>query len=257
METEGYTQVIINKSKNLKYIELGILRLSKENSFTNKEESKETALIILSGRCTIKCGKYEWKSLGERNSVFDGKACAVYIPIGYKYEVIGEDDMEIVVCKAPSDLKSEPVLITPNDVKCRIVGKSNWERKVCDIISLGVNAKRLIVGETFNSPGNWSSYPPHKHDEDNLPYEVKMEEIYFFKINPQQGFGIQRIYTKNKGIDEVYVVENNDVIVIPKGYHPVVAAPGYSLYYLWVLAGENRILKSNDDPEHAWIKIKK
>ena len=254
-ETEGYTQVISKNSKNLNYIELGILRLSKEKSFTGKEESKETALIILSGRCTIKCDKYEWKSVGARRSVFVGKAYAVYIPPNHNYEIVGESEVEIAVCKAPSDFKSKPVLITPDDVKCRTVGKFNWERKVCDIINLDINAKRIVVGETFNTPGNWSSYPPHKHDEDNLPCEVKMEEVYFFKIKPQQGFGMQRLYTKSKDMDEVYAVENNDAVVIPKGYHPVVAAPGYALYYLWVLAGENRILQPNDDPEHAWIEI--
>lgn len=251
-ETENYTQII-----NDDLIEFGILRLSKKRIFINIEDKKETVLVILNGRCTIKCDKYEWKSIGDRKSVFDGKGFAVYIPFSYKYEILCEDDMEVAICKAPSNLKSEPVLITPDDIKCKIVGKCNWERKVCDIINLDINARRLIIGETFNPSGNWSSYPPHKHDEDNFPNEGKMKEVYLFKLNPTQGFGMQRIYTQNEEVNEVYVVENNDVIFIPKGYHPVVAAPGYSLYYLWVLAGDNRILKPNDDPKHTWIRTEK
>ena len=251
-EAEDYTQII-----NDGLIEFGILRLTKGRHFVSIEDDKETALIILSGKCTIKCDVYEWKSIGERNSVFEGDAYGAYIPFNYKYEIFTEEEVEIAICKAPSNHKSEPVLITPADVKCRIVGKSNWERRVCDIIDLDVNAKRLLVGETFNSPGNWSSYPPHKHDEDNLHKETKMEEVYFYKVNPKQGFGMQRIYTKDKKLDEVYAVENNDVVLIPKGYHPVVAAPGYSIYYLWVLVGENRILMPNDDPVHEWIRFEK
>jgi len=251
VESEDYTQIIDDG-----LIEFGILRLTKGRHFVNIEDNKETALIILSGKCTIKCDVYEWESIGERNSVFEGEAYAVYIPFKYKYEIFSEG-VEIAICKALSNHKSEPVLITPADVKCRIVGKSNWERRVCDIIDLDVNAKRLLVGETFNSPGNWSSYPPHKHDEDNLHKETKMGEVYFYKVNPKQGFGMQRIYTQDKKLEEVYVVENNDVVLIPKGYHPVVAAPEYSLYYLWMLVGENRILIPSDDPVHEWIRIEK
>ena len=109
-----------------------------------------------------------------------------------------------------------------------------------------VDAKYLIMGETINPKGNWSSYPPHKHDTDNLPYESKLEEIYFFKVNPEKGFGFQRIYSEN--FDKVFVIKNNTIITIPFGYHPVVAIPSCEIYYMWVLAGKKRILKSTEDP---------
>jgi 5-deoxy-glucuronate isomerase len=114
--------------------------------------------------------------------------------------------------------------------------------------------QNLIVGETINPPGNWSSSPPHKHDVDDLPMESKLEEVYFYKLKPQQGFGLQRIYSDDGDLDEAYVIRDGDTVAFPRGYHPVVAAPGYQLYYLWVLAGEKRIMCPNDDPDHAWVK---
>jgi 5-deoxy-glucuronate isomerase len=109
------------------------------------------------------------------------------------------------------------------------------------------------VGETFNEPGGWSSYPPHKHDRHDPPAEVALQEVYHFRLQPRQGFGIQRMYSPERGTDEVLVVEDGDTVLIPFGYHPVVAAPGYRLYYLWALAGEGRDLRLREDPAHAWV----
>lgn len=146
------------------------------------------------------------------------------------------------------------VIVTPDKVKERIVGSRNWRRYVNDVIGMDIKAGRMIVGETFNPPGNWSSAPPHRHERDELPLESDMEEIYFYKIDPPKGFGMQMVYTEDKAIDEAYAIRNSDLIAIPRGYHPVVAGPGYRLYYLWVLAGKKRILKQKDDPEHVWVK---
>jgi 5-deoxy-glucuronate isomerase len=254
---EGYTPIIEEGNEKLKFIEFGILRLKKGKSFQGTLENKEAALIILKGKFTVKVeatfmAPKEWKSIGERSSVFNGQAYGVYIPSHSSYEIRGEEDGEIAIAKSPSDLESEPRLITPREVKVNLRGKGNFQRNVYDIIDSDIKAQRLLVGETINPPGNWSSYPPHKHDEDNLPTESKLEELYFFKVNPPEGFGLIRLYDKTK--DKVYTVQNNDVVVIDKGYHPVAAAPGYSLYYLWILAGEKRTLFPNDDPQHSWVK---
>lgn len=136
----------------------------------------------------------------------------------------------------------------------RKIGRGSWERKAYDIIAEQVPAEKLLVGETFNPSGKWSSYPPHKHDKNNPPKETVLEEVYVFKINPKQGFAIQRIYSGEGDIDDAYVIKNNDVMAIPRGYHPVVAAPGYSVYYLWILAGEKREMLIKEDPDHSWIK---
>jgi 5-deoxy-glucuronate isomerase len=107
-----------------------------------------------------------------------------------------------------------------------------------------------MVGETFNPPGHWSSFPPHKHDGRNG--EPKLEEVYHYRIDPPQGFGYQTIYT-NDGESITHQVRDRDTVLLPYGYHPVSAAPGYRLYYLWAMAGEQRELALYEDPAHRWI----
>lgn len=252
---KGYTAIVEAGDPNLHYIEFGVLRLGPGEHYQEETLDREVALIGLSGRCAVRCGQLEWSPLGDRPSVFLGRAWAAYIPPGERYEVIGEREAEVAICGAKVDqFTGRPCLITPAEVVVRSVGRENWRRDVFDVIGPQVEAGRLIVGETLNPPGNWSSSPPHKHDVEDPPYEAKLEELYFYKVFPPQGFGIQRIYTDDGTIDESYTVRDNDVIVIPGGYHPVVAAPGYSLYYLWILAGETRRQQWRDDPRHAWIK---
>jgi len=165
-------------------------------------------------------------------------------------------EAEVAICTAPSESERPAQVITPDQIRVDNVGNWNWRREVHHVISDNVpQAQRLIVGETFNPPGNWSSYPPHKHDRDDYPFEVNMEEIYHFRLNPPQGFGIQRIYTDEGDIDLTYTVEDQDTVLLPRGYHLVGAAPGYQLYYLWMMVGPNeRHMLPCDDPQHAWVK---
>jgi len=159
-----------------------------------------------------------------------------------------------VIAKSPSDLGGEPRLIGPEKVKVSTRGKDACERTIHDIIDASFPSKRLLVGETFNAPGKWSSYPPHKHDTMRPPDETRMEEVYFYRVSPPQGFGIQRVYSPEKGFDETFVIRDNSLVKLPFGYHPVAAAPGYQLYYLWILAGEPRNYILHDDPEHKWVR---
>jgi 5-deoxy-glucuronate isomerase len=108
----------------------------------------------------------------------------------------------------------------------------------------------LLVGETFNPPGNWSSYPPHKHD--GRDGEPRLEEVYHYRIDPPQGFGHQTLYTSD-GESVTHVVRDGDAVLLPYGYHPVAAAPGYRLYYLWALAGAERRMALYEDPQHKWV----
>lgn len=251
---EGYQPIIGEENECLKYIEFGFLTLKKGQVHEEETKDKEVGLIILSGKCSLKAGDREWKSVGERPDVFSGRASGVYVPCRSGYRITTEDEVEVAVCKAPSKLACPPRLVKPEEVKVKSVGKDNWRRDVYDIIDLTVEAERLVIGEMINPPGNWSSAPPHKHDVDNLPQESNQEELYFFRVDPPQGFGMQRLYTDDGSLNEAYVLENNDTVAIPKGYHPLAAAPGYRLYYLWILAGEKRVLKPRDDPRHTWIK---
>ena len=153
---------------------------------------------------------------------------------------------------------AKPQVIGGSDIVSKTVGKENWSRVVHTHIADNVPARRLICGETVNQPGGWSSCPPHKHDEFRQPSEVPMEEVYYFQLDPQQGFGFMRVYTDPKAEDAFdlsFAVEHGDTVLIPRGYHPVAACPGYTLNYTWILAGEGRTYGAwADDPRHAWLR---
>ena len=253
----GYTKVLFPGGELLNYIEFGIIKLSSGEQYSENTEDNEVVLVILKGKCVISTSTIKWGPIGGRKDVFSGKAYAAYIPIQNRYDITALTDLEVAVCKGRTDFIGEPVVVAPDKVKVRSVGSGVWTRNMYDIIDERTSAGRLLVGETINPPGNWSSFPPHKHDIENPPEETKLEEVYFFKIQPEEGFGMQRIYTapdsKDEGFDEAIVLKNNTVTVMPRGYHPVCAAPGYSVYYLWILAGKNRKLIPREDPQHSWI----
>lgn len=251
----GYTPVVEENNGLIKYIELGILRLFRGENYRESLSGKEAALVVLGGKGTVVAGGQKFDPVGERVDVFSGPACGLYLPPENTFEIIAEtDELEAAICRAPSGRTGRPVLVRPDQVKRKVVGRDNWQREVFDIIDASIEAEKLVVGETINPPGNWSSYPPHKHDIDNPPVESDQEEVYFFRFNPRGGWGFIRLYTGDRRIDEAYALEENDTVLIPEGYHPVASAGGYRTYYLWILAGEKRVLAPNDDPGHAWVK---
>ncbi|HOP94449.1 MAG TPA: 5-deoxy-glucuronate isomerase [Dictyoglomaceae bacterium] len=239
---------------DMEYIEFDIFKGERGDDYTFNSRDYEIGLVILSGKCNISVDSNRYHSIGARRNVFDGNAYALYISNNKDVKIETLEPLEVAISKTRAKTEETVRLIRPEDVIIRDVGAYNWRRDVKDIIDNRINAKRLLIGETINPPGNWSSYPPHKHDRDNYPEEVKMEEVYFYKVNPPQGFGLQRVYTKEGDLNEVFLVENDTLLMIKKGYHPVVAAPGYQVYYLWTLAGDVRESIVYDDPDHRWLK---
>lgn len=218
-------------------------------------KNAEQVLVLLKGSLEIITETGEKYNLGPRTDLFTEKAWALYIPVDEKVTICSESGYEAALCSVKAEKKFNFQRITPSDVKEKVVGKNSYERKVFDIVPPGFKAQRIILGETLNPQGNWSSFPPHKHDELN-EQEVKLEEIYYFRIKPDNGFGFQRIYSPKNNIDEAVVVKNHSVVLIPRGYHPVSACPGYEVYYLWILAGDVRRLNPYEDPEYSWITKK-
>lgn len=255
-EKRGYQNIIAEDNNYLNYLSFGKLFLESEQVFDGMTGEYETVLVILSGIINVSCKENNWERLGNRKSVFDGKATAVYIPCKSKYRVVAVSKSQIAVCKAKAEEKHEPFIITPKDVIIHYRGKESWKREVHDIITDNGDGRvqHIIVGETFNEPGHWSSYPPHKHDRAKLPEEAELEEIYHYQIEPIHGFGVQLLYTHDRSIDEAHIVRHGDSFIIDQGYHPVSAAGGYKIYYLWFLAGRTgRTLGSYDDPNHKWL----
>jgi len=262
---EGYTSIVGPKNSELELIEFGRIFLPNIGErYEGETGGNEAVLTLFGGKCSLNIEgangqEVRHEMIGNRADVFNGKPTMVYLPREVEYEVVAQiPNSDMGISMAPSEIDWPPVLVKPDDVVGRSVGAWNWRRKVYTAIGDNVKAHRLMVGETLNRPGNWSSFPPHKHDEKSSN-ETPYEEVYFFRVKPSQGFGIQRIYTSPNDedpFDEVYTVENSDTVIIPRGYHPVVAAPGYHLYYLWILAGEERRYGAwSDDPKHSWLKI--
>ena len=257
---EGYTKIVGRGEKGLKHLEFGLLRLP-TGEWGGETGDCEQALDIYSGVIGLDAGEdFTCPRLGGRKDVFDGLPTVVYLPPGTSYQIkVLEGPVEISLWSAPApNFEGTPAVVRPDDLVKTSPGKDNWRRDVHTALGNNIPAAKLIFGETINPPGNWSSAPPHKHDALNPPNEVPLEEIYYFQVNPGQGFGIIRVYTQPSDpapMDEIYVVENGDTVVIPRGYHPVAAAPGYTVNYTWAMAGEIRQPgASSDDPLHAWLK---
>lgn len=236
----------------LSLLSLDLLVLGPGETFRLAHKECEMAAVIMSGdaRAVVQGSEYRLK----RESVFTEAASALCLPIESETLFTAKKRTEIALCKARTGQKGEVFFISPEMTKEKTVGRENWERKVVDIIGTNAPATRLVVGETFNRPGCWSSFPPHKHDTAIDGAEAKMEEIYLFRINPSGGFGTQTIYGKEGS--HSFKVMDYDAVTIPWGYHPVSAIPGYGLYYLWFLAGEGRVLMPNTDPEYKWLEGK-
>lgn len=254
----GY-QEVITKEAGLDVIGFDLIRLESGESIQTESGEYELGLVILSGTCSVRAGDFQAEHLGKRRNVFDGKPTTIYMPRDTAYEITAEGYgiLEIGVCKVKADKKYEPFVVCPEDITTEHRGKLNWQRNVNDIITSNYEGKvdKIVLGETYGCAGQWSSYPSHKHDTDNMPFEVNMEEIYHFKVNPGQGFGIQVMYNDDMSLKESYMVRDGDSVAIKEGYHPVAAAPGYEIYYLWVMAGNSgRKLTPCDDPNHAWVK---
>jgi 5-deoxy-glucuronate isomerase len=209
---------------------------------------EETIIVLQEGRGTFSIGGRDWAV--SRTSVFSERATAAYVPPDTTFRVSATTPLEMVLVAAATGEGGEPAVFGPDAVRVNARGKGCYAREVHDIFVTDPHARRLMVGETFNPPGNWSSYPPHKHD--GRDGEPKLEEVYYYRVDPPQGFGHQMLYTAD-GESVTHNVRDGDAVLLPYGYHPVAAAPGYRLYYLWAIAGAQRKLALHEDPAHTWI----
>lgn len=249
----GKSAVITRQNSTLEMLEVDMLRLADGESKTYSEKDKEYGLVLLGGKCTIEGDGISFQDIGKRENVFVGPATCVYLPRNRRFTITGIGGVTIAVCKAPAAKDFEPKLIQPEEVIVKDLGKPGWERQAHFILDERTDANLLYIGEAYVTGGQWASYPPHKHDDDNMPTEGILEEIYYYEFDKPQGFGIQKVYTKEGDIDETYTVKTGDFVEIPRGYHPFCAAPGYQNYYLWIMAGENRGFFMTTEDGHKWM----
>lgn len=223
----------------------------RSGAFAAETGDVEIALVPLSDLCRVEAEGESWE-LGGRTSVFAGMPWALYLPRDTAYRV--EAEGEVAVCGARCERRREPVLIRPEEVEVEVRGAGNATRQINHIVKPEFPAERLLVVEVFTPSGNWSSYPPHKHDEDRPPGEVVLEETYYFRTAQPEAFAVQRLYSPRHGLDLTETVRDGDLMLVPHGYHTTAAAHGYDLYYLNALAGDTRSMASADDPDLAWIR---
>jgi 5-deoxy-glucuronate isomerase len=239
-----------------KLLDFGCLKLEANETHRAESGDREIVAVILGGKASFEINGTRFEKIGGRPNVFTGKPHSVYIPAGARFTIQAEGPVEIALPSAPSDLKADPYVIPPAQVANGVWGAANFKRNFHQILTLAsqpeLPACRLIVGETYTPSGNWSTFPPHKHQADNLPREAYHEEMYYFKVNPADGFGICHYYTE-EGEEENFTVRDNSIHMMPRGYHTVVSAPGYTTYYLWFLAGTQRIQATVDDPSLGWV----
>ena len=209
---------------------------------------EEAVVILQHGRATFAVRSRIWNV--SRTDVFSERATALYLPPGETLDIRAETLFEAVVFSTPAAAGGEAVLIGPEQVQVNARGHGSFSREVHNIFVDDPHVRRLMVGETFNPAGNWSSFPPHRHDGQNG--EPRLEEVYYYRVDPPHGFGQQMLYTAD-GECVTHSVRDGDTVLLPYGYHPVSAPPGYRLYYLWGMAGEQRKLALHEDPAHTWI----
>lgn len=255
--TKVPTQIGINTLPDnpCSLLDFTLVKLSAGQSVSGSTQDREVLAVILGGKATFRAGGKRFERIGKRPNVFSGKPYSVYLPCGTEYTIEAVGAVEIALTSAPSDLRTDPYVITPEQINSGVWGAANFSRNYNEILTAtqqpDMPAKRLIVGETFTPGGNWSTYPPHKHEEDRGAAEAFHEEMYYFKVSAPEGFGILRHYGPD--YEENLTVRDNTIMMAPEGYHTFVCAPGYSAYYLWFLAGEHRTQAVQVDPDLAWI----
>lgn len=251
---------ITPQSAGWTYVGFEVHDMKPGEQLSRQSGDMEVCLVIISGKARICAGSstmsQDFGILGERTSPFSGAPWSVYVPARSSYTILAVTDCELAVCASPGTGALPARVITPAQCSQEVRGAGSNTRYVRNILPEGEPAESLLVVEVITPGGNWSSYPPHKHDRDALPDESYLEETYYHRLNPPQGYAIQRVYTDDRSLDETMAVSDRDVVLVPRGYHPVGAAHGYDLYYLNVMAGPRRIWRFWNDPDHAWLIAK-
>lgn len=268
----GYNKIFDVGEYCMELTNFGLIKLAKGEKYESNTNETEVALVLIGGNFTISGEGWSFEIIDGRKSPFTGKPHCVYMPRGEKYVITATSDVELAFQSSPVTRDTaRPTLIKPQDTRHIELGRDNWTRTSEIILDEKFDSEHFYIGEGMIPSGNWSGYPSHRHDVDNPPSELDMEETYFYLFDkvgtaagtPNEGFGFQSVYTPDgvlakkfkERLNEAYRVSSYDTVAIAEGYHPLVGAPGYNMYYLWTMAGnKGRGLVSSMDPAHAWVK---
>jgi 5-deoxy-glucuronate isomerase len=241
-------------SDGFEFLSFKNVRLDRGDTFEAETGERELTIVVLGGRCSVASSRGTWRDVGRRPNVFSGMPYALYLPISTAFEITAETQCDLALCYSKATESHDARLVTPNDIEVEIRGGANATRQINKILRPEFAADRLLIVEVYTPSGNWSSYPPHKHDVHNFPIEADLEELYYYRIDRPEGYAIQKVYTRDKRLDLTLTVRSGEMVRIPEGYHPVVAAHGYNVYYLNALAGSARSMAASDDPDFEWVR---
>ena len=218
-------------------------------------DALERCLVVLEGEIDLTTDVRRFDGVARRGGVFGELPAAVFAGAETAIEAVaGTGGAEVAVCAAPGVPGYAPYRVEPAEISVERRGTGAMEREVRPILMGDRPAHSLLVVEVLTPAGHWSSYPPHKHDVDDPPRETLLEETYFHRVDPPQGFGLQRIYDADGQLDETVAFADRDTVLVPRGYHAVAMPPGYDGWYLNVMAGPRREWRFADDPAHTRLR---
>ena len=259
-DTSGEYVKVTPEQASWELLHFGARRMSAGQQWEFETGENEFGIVLLGGTCSVDTSHGTWDSIGRRPNVFSGMPYTLYLPrrTEVKIEAI-EDGLDLGYGWCETDQDHPAALIAPEQVRVELRGGGNATRQINDMIPPGFDCHRLVAVEVYTPSGNWSSYPPHKHDvhresEAGDLIEADLEETYFYKHDRPEGYAIQRVYTSDGALDELVLARHDNIVLVPEGYHPVVSAHGYTTYYLNFLVGSAQSLANTDDPDFAWVK---
>jgi 5-deoxy-glucuronate isomerase len=251
---DGLVSAIDPATAGWEYLAVSTYVLQPGQSVRRAANDQERLVLQLEGRGRVTVGERDLGSIGSRSSVFDGPpAPVVLVAPEESVELVAETAALVVVAAAPGGPIRVTRRIDADEIRVETRGSGNTTRTVHHLLGPSTEAGRLIAFEVFTPGGNWSSYPPHKHDTEDPPVEARLEEYYFYRFADPRGFAVQRVYTPDRSLDETLTATDGDVVLVPRGYHPVGVAAGYDCYYLNIMAGPNRAWHFTLDPDHSWL----
>lgn len=251
----GRVLEVTPESAGWEYVGLTIEQIAPDGVWNFSAEQDEICIVPLRGFAVITTEDGEW-TVTRPGTMFDGKPTCLYLPLGSSFKATSVEGAELAVTSSRATQRFPAKLIEPEDIDVEIRGAGNAARQISHILKPEFAADKLLVVEVFTPSGNWSSFPPHKHDVSNMPVESELEEIYYYRINPDDGFGLQRLYFADGSFDHAWVIKDGDLLLVPEGYHAYAVAHGYTGYYLNILAGNEtvRTMQPADDPAYEWVR---
>jgi 5-deoxy-glucuronate isomerase len=253
--TRGKVHDITPETAGWGYVGFGLYRLRPGETAAEPTGSTEVILVLVEGKARLGAGGRDFGALGERMDVFEASPPhCVYVPDGSDWSATATTDCTLAVCAAPGRGGHDAQVIGPAGIGRVTRGKGANTRHIHPIAMEERDvADSLLVTEVYTPQGHWSSYPPHRHDEDDFPRMTYLEETYYHRLSPAQGFGLQRVFTEDGSLDATLAVADGDVVLVPRGHHPCAAPYGYEMYYLNVMAGPVRKWRFENHPDHDWI----